>query len=204
MSPERSQRDALDVSLNDTAVRVLKPGETSGELWSNRLHADDQQRTMRRRHHCLRRRASDAMYRWFLGRAMPLRDSQDDIVRWFGTCTDIAVERLHLEQLLQNLLSNTVKCRGDEAPRIHVSAHARDERLFSATDNGIGIDARYSNQIFDIFKRLYRQQYLGTGIGLAISQKIVEHYGGHIRGRGEPGRGSTFFFALPASPQEAR
>jgi PAS domain S-box-containing protein len=318
-----------------------QPGETSGELWSNLLHPDDRLRTLSRWHQSLHsgedyeieyrfRRGSDGMYRWFLGRAMPLQDSQGKIVRWFGTCTDIhdqkeneaallrsndeleqfayavshdlqeplrmllmystllkrrsadkldatanlyvdylqqggrrleallsdlrsymrvshatpaedgsvradagsvlqrvlaslepqilesdaaveagplpsvAVEVFHLEQLLQNILSNAIKYRGPERPLIHLSAQrAREEWVFSVTDNGIGIDPQYASQIFGIFKRLHGQKYPGTGIGLAICQKIVERYGGDIWVKSELGRGSTFFFTLPASPEDA-
>jgi PAS domain S-box-containing protein len=317
-----------------------QPGETSGELWSNLLHPDDRLRTLSRWHRSLRtgedyeieyrfRRGSDGMYRWFLGRAMPLHDTSGNIVRWFGTCTDIhdqkeneealrrsnqeleqfayavshdlqeplrmllmysvllerrvadkldssanmyvsyllqgarrleallsdlrtymrmshepddgpgvaaadagevltrvlenlepqileskavidagplpsvGVRVLHLEQLLQNLLSNAIKYRGPEQPRIQVAAQrAREEWVFSVTDNGIGIDPQYSAQIFGIFKRLHGQKYPGTGIGLAICQKIVERYGGNIWVKSEPGRGSTFFFTLPVAREE--
>jgi signal transduction histidine kinase len=85
-------------------------------------------------------------------------------------------------QLLQNLIGNAIKFHGDEAPRVHIGAH-RDGAFweFSCSDNGIGIDAKYSDRIFLIFQRLHPQDvYTGTGIGLAMCKKIVEHHGGRI------------------------
>lgn len=110
------------------------------------------------------------------------------------------MEEVHLLQLLQNLIGNAIKYRSENPPRIDLSAEKLDgEWLIRVKDNGIGIPARYQTQVFGIFKRLHtREQYPGTGIGLAICQKIVERYGGKIwvesGGRG----GSTFCFRLPA------
>lgn len=305
--------------------------------WSQLLHPDDRQRTLERWRHSLRtgedyeieyryRRSSDGSYRWFLGRAVPLRDSSGRIVRWFGTSTDIhdqkqsevdlrrsnedleqfayaashdlqeplrmvaiysqllqrryvgkldsgaetyianivsgaqrmemllndlrsymqamalpespaahsrcdathvldsvlsnleaaitqsgatvnknqlpmvAVEEIHLQQVLQNLISNAIKYHGETPPVIDITAQrAGSEWLFLVTDNGIGIDPKYTRQIFGVFKRLHGQKYPGTGIGLAICQKIVERHGGHIWVKSELGKGSTFFFTLPAA-----
>jgi light-regulated signal transduction histidine kinase (bacteriophytochrome) len=106
-----------------------------------------------------------------------------------------------LFQLFQNLLSNALKYRGSAPPRIAVSAEERNGwTVFSVTDNGIGIEEQYANQIFGLFKRLHsRQAYSGSGIGLAMCQRIVEQYGGRIwLERSAPGEGSTFCFALPS------
>jgi PAS domain S-box-containing protein len=316
------------------------PAHAASELWSDLLYPEDSQRTAARWQRSVttgedyeieyRLRAADGTYRWFLDRAMPLHDSRGEIVRWFGTCTDIhdqkenqaallrtneeleqfayavshdlqeplrmliiysqllkkryegrldsnadlyiayllegaqrleallsdlrsymrvagaaqetlfsvtsvreaieqvltnleprivqteavitagplplvMAERFHVEQIFQNLISNALKYRRDEPPAVHVSAQRTGhEWLFSVTDNGIGIDPQYSKHIFGVFKRLHGQKYPGTGIGLAICQKIVERYGGHIWVKSEPGRGSTFFFTLPARAQEAQ
>lgn len=113
---------------------------------------------------------------------------------------ELRMEEVHLLQLLQNLIGNAIKYRSENPPRIDLSAEKLDgEWLIRVKDNGIGIPARYQTQVFGIFKRLHtREQYPGTGIGLAICQKIVERYGGKIwvesGGRG----GSTFCFRLPA------
>jgi light-regulated signal transduction histidine kinase (bacteriophytochrome) len=102
--------------------------------------------------------------------------------------------------LFQNLLGNALKYRRDEPPRIHVSALRKGaEWIFTVRDNGIGIDPQHRQQIFGVFKRLHsREKYSGTGIGLAICQKIVERYGGRIWVESEPGKGSEFKFAIPA------
>ncbi|MBI4000995.1 MAG: hypothetical protein HY348_04345 [Nitrospira defluvii] len=103
-----------------------------------------------------------------------------------------------LAQLFQNLLSNAVKFQGEEPPRIHVSAKRTDtEWLLSVRDNGIGLDPQYADRIFVIFQRLHnRQEYPGTGIGLAICKKIVERHGGRIWVESEPGKGATFYFTI--------
>ncbi len=102
-------------------------------------------------------------------------------------------------QLFQNLLSNAVKFHGDEPPRVHVTAkRAEDMWVFSIRDNGIGIDAQYRDQIFSVFERLHRrEEYPGTGIGLAICKTIVERRGGRIWVESQAGKGATFFFSLP-------
>jgi signal transduction histidine kinase/CheY-like chemotaxis protein len=104
-----------------------------------------------------------------------------------------------LTHLFQNLISNALKYRGKDAPRIVVSAQSQaDSWLFTVRDNGIGIPQEFQSQIFGIFKRLHnKKEYPGTGIGLAICQKIVERYGGRIWVESEVGQGSTFFFTLP-------
>jgi PAS domain S-box-containing protein len=105
----------------------------------------------------------------------------------------------HLQQVFQNLLSNALKYRKDDPPKIHVSAVEQGTVWrFSVRDNGIGIDPQYKEKIFGVFKRLHRdQKYAGTGIGLAICQRVVERYGGRIWVESEPGNGSTFLFTVP-------
>lgn len=111
----------------------------------------------------------------------------------------ICADSVPLTHLFQNLISNALKYRSDQSPRITIDA-VRDGSFwrFSVQDNGIGIAAEFRTQIFSIFKRLHdRQSYPGTGIGLAICQKIVERCGGRIWVESEPGQGSTFLFTLP-------
>ena len=103
-----------------------------------------------------------------------------------------------LAQLFQNLLSNAVKFGGAQPPRIHISAKQTDgEWLFSVRDHGIGLDPQYVDRIFVIFQRLHtREEYPGTGIGLAICKKIVERHGGRIWVESELGKGATFYFTM--------
>jgi signal transduction histidine kinase len=110
----------------------------------------------------------------------------------------VRVDERQLLQLFQNLVSNAIKFRGPDPLRIHVSAkRVGQEWLFSVCDNGIGIDPQYAERIFVIFQRLHtREDYPGTGIGLAICRKIVERHGGRIWVESEVGKGATFYFTL--------
>ena len=106
-----------------------------------------------------------------------------------------------LTRLIQNLISNAIKFRGEQSPRIHVGVQSDgDEWVFSVQDNGIGIAPKHCERIFKIFQRLHgREVYSGTGIGLAVCQKMVVRHGGRIWVESELGKGSTFFFSLPKS-----
>ena len=107
-----------------------------------------------------------------------------------------------LIQLFQNLIGNAIKYQGPGIPQIHVSSvrTADGKWCFSVKDNGLGIEAQYFEKIFGMFQRLHRrEEFAGTGIGLAICKKIVERHGGNISVESQPGHGSTFRFALNGS-----
>jgi len=128
---------------------------------------------------------------------------------------DVMGDETQFIQLFQNLIGNAIKYRGDGEPRIHIAAQRIDDSpgrsarstqheevtygwLFTISDNGIGFDRRYYEQIFQIFQRLHKKdKYSGTGIGLAVCKKIVERHGGRIWVESEPGKGSSFFFTIP-------
>jgi PAS domain S-box-containing protein len=116
-----------------------------------------------------------------------------------GALPIVMADGVQLRQLLQNLIGNAIKFRSEEAPWVHVSAERRNnEWLFSVRDNGIGIDPEYAERIFIIFQRLHnREEYPGTGIGLAMCKKIVERHGGHMWVKSQLGEGATFYFTLP-------
>ena len=112
----------------------------------------------------------------------------------------------HLHQVLQNLIGNALKYRDSKPPRIHVSAVGRGASwCFAVADNGIGIEPQFKEKIFGVFKRLHHDRsYSGTGIGLAICQRVVERYGGKIWVESEPGQGSTFYFTVPRFARPGR
>ena len=119
-----------------------------------------------------------------------------------GPLPTVAAEEVMLIQLFQNLISNSIKYRGEETPRIHISAERGPEGwLFSVRDNGIGIDPQYADRVFGMFKRLHGSEIPGTGIGLAICKKVVERQGGRIWVESEAGRGATFKFTVPTFAQ---
>jgi PAS domain S-box-containing protein len=128
-------------------------------------------------------------------------DQNQALVTWNGLPT-VQAHEIRLVQLLQNLVGNAIKYRGSDRPQVHIDAERQlGEWRFSVKDNGIGIKPEYMQQIFGIFKRLHGSNYPGTGIGLAICERIVKSYGGQIWVESSPGEGSTFYFTLPDPPE---
>ncbi len=112
-------------------------------------------------------------------------------------------DEMQLVQVFQNLIGNAIKFHGTEIPEVHILSEEKPyEWIFSLKDNGIGIDPQYYERIFVIFQRLHpREEYGGTGMGLAIAKKIVEKHGGRIWVESEIGKGSTFYFSIPKTKE---
>ena len=128
---------------------------------------------------------------------LAIRQDQASVTR--GDLPRVRGDSFQLLQLFQNLIGNAIKYRSSEAPMVRVSASRQgDSWVFSVQDNGIGIAEQYHPRIFQLFQRLHSEkQYSGTGIGLAICQRIVERHGGRLWLESEPDRGSTFYFSIP-------
>jgi signal transduction histidine kinase len=114
----------------------------------------------------------------------------------------VLANKMQLTQLFQNLVGNAIKYQSPGVPKVHIAAKKDDEGkwIFSVKDNGLGIESQYFKKIFGMFQRLHkREEFAGTGIGLAICKKIVERHGGSISVESQLGQGSTFSFALAGS-----
>lgn len=130
---------------------------------------------------------------------LELRLQETQVTITHDPLPDVTAEKTQMVQLFQNLISNAIKFRNQTHPVIHIVARQESEHwVIQVRDNGIGIDPKMSKRVFTIFQRLHtRQQYPGTGIGLAICKKIVQTHGGTIWVKSEPGEGATFSFTLP-------
>lgn len=135
---------------------------------------------------------------------MAINDTGASVV--IGPLPTIMMDESQITQVFQNLIANAIKFHGQEPPRVEVTAHHGDhEWIIAVADNGIGIDPKFHGNLFKMFQRLHtREEYPGTGIGLAISKKIVERHGGRIWVESEVGKGSTFFFTIPAGEGKNR
>jgi light-regulated signal transduction histidine kinase (bacteriophytochrome) len=136
-----------------------------------------------------------------LSAAMAKTDAKLDI----GTLPRVMADDIQIGLVFENLIENSIKFRGDRAPHIRIKAEADSNQwVIQIADNGIGINTKFSERVFLLFQRLHdREIYEGLGMGLTISRKIVERHGGRIWYESEPGKGTTFFFTLPAANQQA-
>ncbi|MBK7148948.1 MAG: GHKL domain-containing protein [Bacteroidetes bacterium] len=116
-----------------------------------------------------------------------------------GQLPKIKMNATQALQVFSNLIGNAIKYNRSHAPIVKLSCHTDDQyHTFTVTDNGIGIEEKYQHQIFELFKRLHtKEEYEGTGIGLAMCKKIIESHGGTIRVESTPGKGSSFIFTIP-------
>lgn len=131
---------------------------------------------------------------------LTVRIKESEATVTLGKLPTVEGQATELRLLFQNLISNAIKFRKEDVlPEVHVSAKTTDdEHIFSVSDNGIGIDSKYADRVFVIFKRLHgKSAFEGTGIGLAHCKKVVELHGGRIWFDSEPGNGSTFHFTIP-------
>lgn len=132
------------------------------------------------------------------------RISDSQAVITHDSLPTIMADSTQMMQLFQNLVGNAIKFRSEQSPEIHISAKRQDDHwLFSVKDNGIGIDPQFSERIFIIFQRLHtRDEYQGTGMGLAICKKIIECHRGQIWVESELGQGATFYFTIPVGGRD--
>ena len=123
--------------------------------------------------------------------------SRDAVVA-IGDLPAVDADVEQLAQVLQNLIANALKFGGERPPRVAVTAEREPAAWrFTVADNGIGIDPRHAERVFQMFQRLHtRDEYEGTGIGLALCAKIAERHGGRIWVESEPGAGSRFHFTI--------
>ena len=142
--------------------------------------------------------AGEVLYKVLLSLQAAIEESGASIT--VAALPRVRMHEFQLEQLFQNLIRNAIRYR-NSVPRIKIAATLQDKNwLFSVQDNGIGIKPQFKEQIFGVFKRLHsNSQYPGTGMGLAICQRIIERAGGRIWVESEPEKGSTFFFTIPTA-----
>lgn len=134
--------------------------------------------------------------------ALHIQETKAEVT--FDPMPTIFADPSQISQVFQNLLTNALKFYGDQPPRVHISARlANQEWIFSIQDNGIGIEKKYIDKLFVIFRRLNpRGKYPGTGIGLAVCKRIVERHGGRIWVESEVGKGSNFMFSIPLNKED--
>lgn len=143
---------------------------------------------------------SDVVQQALANLEIAIRESDAEIV--YSDLPHVIGDASQLGQLFQNIIGNALKFKTERRPRIDIDAEQTDDHwTFCVRDNGIGFDQRYADRIFGVFKRLHRNSDIpGTGIGLAICQRIIDRHGGRIWAESEIGNGARFFFTLPTAP----
>ncbi|MDD5208735.1 MAG: PAS domain S-box protein [Elusimicrobiales bacterium] len=136
-----------------------------------------------------------------MGQVLFLLKSSIEETKASVTCARLPVviaNKSQMMHLMQNLVGNAIKFRRDEPPRVSVTCEAaQGEYIFKVSDNGIGVDPKFSERVFKIFQRLHsREEYPGTGVGLALCKKIVENHGGRIWLESAPGKGTAIYFSV--------
>ncbi len=147
--------------------------------------------------------SEEALERALINLRGTIRDSHAEVTH--DALPSVMADVVQLTQLFQNLIGNGIKYQKPGIPKVHISAvkNGGEKWIFSVKDNGLGIDSQYFDRIFGMFQRLHkREEFDGTGIGLAICKRIAERHGGGISVESEPGRGSTFRFALSGSERK--
>ena len=148
--------------------------------------------------------SEDALRQALLNLRATIQESGAEVTH--DALPNVLADEMQLTQLFQNLVGNAIKYQSTGIPRVHISVSGINgaKRKFSIKDNGLGIDPQYFERIFGMFQRLHkREEFAGTGIGLAICKKIVERHGGSISVESEPGQGSTFSFDLATAVSQS-
>jgi light-regulated signal transduction histidine kinase (bacteriophytochrome) len=147
--------------------------------------------------------SEDALQQALLNLSGAIKDSGAQVTH--DPLPAVKADQRQLTQLFQNLVGNAIKYQSPGTPRVHVGAarNGGSKWQFSVKDNGLGIEPKHFEKIFGMFQRLHkRDEFAGTGIGLAICKKIVEQHGSNISVESQPGQGATFRFALAAADQK--
>ena len=184
----------LDEKADHYLIRIMKAVERMQALITDLLsiaHVEAQMRPLSSFDACV------ALYDAIEWLEVSIKESQATVTH--DKLPTLVGDQTQLSLLLQNLIGNSLKYRGTSAPEVHVSAEQKNGAwTFAVRDNGLGIDPKFHDKIFDMFYRLQNHaDYPGTGLGLAICRRIAERHGGKIWLESTPGEGSTFYFTIP-------
>ena len=194
---ERRYKDKLDSDANDFIEYIVEGSNRMRELIDDLL---DYSRVTSQAKEFEKVELETVLDVVIHNLALPI--DENDVLISHESLPSLFVDKNQMIQVFQNLVSNAIKFHGQNPPEINISVQ-KDEKewIFSVSDNGIGIDPKHQKQIFEVFKRLHhnREEYPGSGIGLSITQKIIQHHGGRTWVESQPGKGSTFYFTIPTN-----